>query len=258
MAKRKTGTTKELREDIKRATESANNEVTVNVQEQTQMLDNKAVETKLKDAVESKQQLNNAVRVTSPIKGTFVEKQEATTHYVEKQEAATHYVKMQEGATQIGMVATVTVTEYNKLKKEKETLETNLKKVTEELNKVKEDYEALKKIQSASAETLQKQVSQLVTDRKAMQDELKLQKARLSSSFTSQELANCLNDAIADFNNKISEASEKVSYSIGSMDVNLKAQIVKQNDKLGFITTSTAGEAALSDIRFTIAATPRD
>ena len=59
-----------------------------------------------------------------------------------------------------------------------------------------------------------------------------------------------------DFNNKIGQSSEFVSYSIGNMDVGLKAQIVKQNDKLGFITSSE-GETALSEIRFTIAATPR-
>lgn len=143
------------------------------------------------------------------------------------------------------------------LEKEKKTLETSLKSVTEDRDKLRNDYEELKKTQSASSDSLQRDISQLQTDKEALQKELNLVKGRLSTSFTSQELASYLNEAITDFNNKISQASDTVDYTIGNMDVGLKAQIVKQNDKLGFITTSTEGVTALSEIRFTIAATPR-
>ena len=142
------------------------------------------------------------------------------------------------------------------LEKENKTLQASLNRVTEERDQLQKEYDELKKVQSASSDSLQTEVSQLKTDKEEMKKELNLYKERLSASFTSQELASYLNEAIVDFNNKIGQSSEFVSYSIGNMDVGLKAQIVKQNDKLGFITSSE-GETALSEIRFTIAATPR-
>lgn len=238
MAKRKTETAKDPSGEIKRVT-AASNDTEDSVRRLSEKVPQKGLEVSGVRAAEMKEE-SKGVGFTSLDALPMKDRLEQST-----------------GSIGRGKVLAVSLEEYNKLKKEKDTLDANLKKVSEELSRVREDYEALKRLQSASSETLQQQVSQLVTDRKAMQDELKLQRARLSSSFTSQELANYLNDAITDFNNKIGQASDTVSYSIGNMDVSLKAQIVKQNDKLGFITTSSAGEAALSEIRFTIAATPR-
>lgn len=143
------------------------------------------------------------------------------------------------------------------LEKENKTLQTNLRNLTEERDQLQAAYNELKKTQSASSDSLQREALKLKTDNEALQKELNLVKGRLSASFTSQELANYLNEAITDFNSKIGQSSDTIDYAIGNMDVGLKAQIVKQNDKLGFITTSTEGEAAVSEIRFSITATPR-
>lgn len=147
--------------------------------------------------------------------------------------------------------------EIKKLNTAKDNLEVNLRNTEQKLREMTQQYDALSRSQKADESALKTQVASLMTEKTTLQKDLNLQKERLNASFTSQELADYLNEAIVDFNNKMNQASENVFYTINTMDVNLKAQIVKQNDKLGFITTTTTGEAALSDIHFSIVATSR-
>lgn len=145
-----------------------------------------------------------------------------------------------------------------KYKKAAENAQANEKKAKQDLEDLQKKYDELKEIAGSNTNSLQDQVLKLQNDKEELDRQLKLQNERLSASFSAQELAGYLNEAISEFNNKMSQASDSVSYTIGNMEVNLKAQLVTRNDKLSFLTRSESGEAAMSDIRISIAATPRE
>ena len=107
--------------------------------------------------------------------------------------------------------------EIKKLNTAKDNLEVNLRNTEQKLREMTQQYDALSRSQKADESALKTQVASLMTEKTTLQKDLNLQKERLNASFTSQELADYLNEAIVDFNNKMNQASENVFYTINTI-----------------------------------------
>ena len=132
-----------------------------------------------------------------------------------------------------------------------------IEKITRDYSDLKKKYDNLCFTVSQDDSSLKSQIADLITENNELKKDLTLQKERLSASFSSNELADYLKEAITAFNDKMSDKTGTATYAITNMEVNLKAQITKKNDKLGFVTTTNSGESALSDVKITIGAVPR-
>ncbi len=96
-------------------------------------------------------------------------------------------------------------------------------------------------------------------------EELKIElnnlKESLQSAFKSDDISKYFNQAIDDFNNQVNQGDSQVNYIINRMDIDLKASIGRDKDQGLLMTSPDFGskkEEALSQIKFTIRAVPRD
>jgi len=93
---------------------------------------------------------------------------------------------------------------------------------------------------------------------KALQTELTAAKQVVESSYTKEEVAEYFGAVLNDFNTKTKTDTGDVDYIISNMDVNLKAQIYKDDElKMSGANISKAGKSGVSSVRISIKAVPK-
>lgn len=117
---------------------------------------------------------------------------------------------------------------------------------------------AMMKAQQATSDELQLLLAQTQERNTALQRENDLLTSKMNSSYTADDLAKYFNEAIDTFNGSMNNSAENVSYIINSMDVDLKAQVVKSNGELRFLCDPAAsGQEVMSTIKISIRAVPK-
>lgn len=110
-------------------------------------------------------------------------------------------------------------------------------------------------------ENIQEAFKQEQLNKEELKIELNGLRESLQSAFKSDDISKYFNQAIDDFNNQVNQGNSQVNYIINRMDVDLKASIARDSDH-GLLMTSpgfgSKHKEALSQIKFTIKAVPRD
>lgn len=143
------------------------------------------------------------------------------------------------------------------LEKEIETKAERLIEVENKLDKIKRENLRL----DSQLENIQEAYQEEQLSKEELKIELNNLKENLQSAFKSDDISKYFNQAIDDFNKQVNQGDSQVNYIINSMDVDLKASIGRDKDQ-GLLMTSpyfgSKKEEALSQIKFTIRAVPRD
>lgn len=175
-----------------------------------------------------------------------------------RQEIASGRLEIKQETMQMELLTAVERAE--KLQQTNNNLALQLQDKQKEITELEHRYEVLNGIvanQKTDSAELERKFVEVFNQNTKINRELELVKRRLNNSFTSVELADYLNHAIQEFNGQMAQASDSVAYTIQNLDVDMKAQIVKQNGELGFITSTDSGESAMSNIRISIVAVPK-
>ena len=91
-----------------------------------------------------------------------------------------------------------------------------------------------------------------------MKAELDLTKKVVENSYTKEEVADYFGAIVNDFNTKTKTDAGDVDYVISTMDVDLKAQIYKENElKMSGANVAQAGESGISSVKISIKAVPK-
>ncbi|MBO4399548.1 MAG: hypothetical protein J5795_05390 [Lachnospiraceae bacterium] len=128
-----------------------------------------------------------------------------------------------------------------------------------EIVSLKKQLEEVQRLSKADADAVQITCMNLQDQNAKMEQELRILKRRVGTSYTSEELANSFNETINSFNSRMNASDQSVNYIINSMDVDLKAQIVKdESGQVRFLTeVNSEGENAMSTLKITVRAVPK-
>ena len=145
------------------------------------------------------------------------------------------------------------------VKKVSEKREQQNEELKAEVESLKIQLDAIEKLKKADADALQISCMELQDKNVLLDKELRILKRRVGTSYSAEELANSFNNTINSFNAQMNSADQSVTYIINSMDVDLKAQIVKdENNQVRFLTEmNSEGENAMSTLKITIRAVPK-
>lgn len=109
-------------------------------------------------------------------------------------------------------------------------------------------------------ENLNKIIADHQFEKVETKNELQRIKSKLKSSFTAEDMSGYLNTTIESFNNQVNTVDSSVNYVINEMDVDLKAQVFK-DEQNGMMFSSadlaSKSEDTLSTIKFSIRAIPK-
>lgn len=109
-------------------------------------------------------------------------------------------------------------------------------------------------------EQLNRLAADVQIEKAAIRAELDVLRSRLKQSYTPEELSGSLNAAIDAFNSQANQADPNVQYVINGMDVDLRAQVARDDQNRMIFTAAdlaSKSESALSSIRISIRAVPK-
>lgn len=170
--------------------------------------------------------------------------------------------------------------ELQKLKKENVELQDNLRdakrdreqfermsKTREQENKdlqtqlgtARKQIESLQLSQKADADGIRSLLVEEQGKRITLENKLNTLNQRVNGRYTAEDLAAAFRSTIDSFNTQMTGENQSFSYIINSMDVDLKAQIVKnQSQQVEFLTDpSSSSDNAYSTLKITIRAVPK-
>ncbi|AIZ56047.1 hypothetical protein Mpt1_c01440 [Candidatus Methanoplasma termitum] len=114
----------------------------------------------------------------------------------------------------------------------------------------------------ASSRTLYA-ASVLTPDAKAVLEkrinDLELAKSKVSNAFTSEDISNYLGTVIDKFNSKASGGDSSVAYMVSNVDLELKAQVVREGNDFKFMSADpeTRSVESMSTIKISVRAVPK-
>lgn len=146
--------------------------------------------------------------------------------------------------------------QYERMSKEREQEKKGLQT---ELNTAKKQIQDLQSSQKADTDGVRTLLAQEQKTRMTLENKLDLLNQRLNGHYTAEELAAAFHNTIDSFNTQMNSDNQSFSYIINSMDVDLKAQIVKnQAQQVEFLTDpSNTSDNAFSSLKITIRAVPK-
>lgn len=111
----------------------------------------------------------------------------------------------------------------------------------------------------AEIANLTRVVAESQMERAAARSELEILRGKVQTSYTADELSGSLNEALTAFNSQPADESRAVRYVINGMDVDLKAQVYKDDQSRMRFAVADLGmksENGLSSIKLSIRAVP--
>ncbi|MCF0137886.1 MAG: hypothetical protein HUJ66_05940 [Oscillospiraceae bacterium] len=207
-----------------------------------------------------KMQLNTKERLYEELQKQFEELQKKATsdsqsgksQAAELSECQKHLAEALEKLRQ----AELSGSQLKNLLDKRELQNTELK---DDLEALKEQFADAQKLQKEDADGLQLKCLDLQDECEAAKQELRRLKKLVDNSYSAEELASSFNSTINSFNAQMNSTDSSISYIINSMDVDLKAQIVKnEKQQVRFITDlNSSSENAMSTIKISIRAIPK-
>ncbi len=110
-------------------------------------------------------------------------------------------------------------------------------------------------------EHLRKLTEQLQTEKLDLENQLTRLDQQTQAAFQPQDMSAYFTEAINQFNKAVNTENAAVNYIINGMDVDMKAYVAKTEDNrmlLAAPSLTSSGEQALSSIRFSISAVPKN
>ncbi len=147
------------------------------------------------------------------------------------------------------------ISRFDKLTAAQATQIASLKKTVADLEA---QIASLKEASKADDSGLRALVEQTQDSLAALQKKYNTLSAKMDGSYTAEELSQYFNRTIENFNTQLGSSNAAVQYIINSMDVDLKAQVVKNNGTLRFLCDPAAsGENLVSTIKISIRTIPK-
>ena len=134
-----------------------------------------------------------------------------------------------------------------------------IKELKNQISILEDQYEKSKQLQKADADALKIKCMDLQDEIGVLKGKLNTLNCKYSTSYTAEELAESFNNTINSFNSQMNSADKSVNYVINSMDVDLKAQLVRDdNQRVSFVSDVNGnGDSAMSTVKITIRAIPK-
>ena len=136
--------------------------------------------------------------------------------------------------------------------------EAQAKAYESEISALKTQLAQLKNSSTASNNEVKELLLQVQDENLALKKKYALLSSKMDASYTAKDLAEYFNDTIDSFNEKMNDTQGSVNYVINTMDVDLKAQIVKSKNELRFLTDpESTSDSSISSVKITINAIPK-
>lgn len=135
----------------------------------------------------------------------------------------------------------------------------NMQELIEKKSNLAIGEEKIRKMTS-DLENLNRMIADYQFEKVTGANELNLLRSKFKAAYTAEELSGYLNSAIDSFNSQVNTVDSAVNYIINGMDLDLKAQVYKDEQSRMMFTVAdlaSKSENSLSTIKISIRAVPK-